>query len=90
MDLEGLGNQRLSVLGTSDEKHYFHSLRHNFRDAMRRGKIDPGIARALGGWTGMKTEAFENYGEGYPVSQLEEAIGKIDYPDLDLCHLENS
>ena len=57
---------------------------------MRRGKIDPGIARALGGWTGMKTEAFENYGEGYPVSQLEEAIGKIDYPDLDLCHLENS
>ena len=80
-------NRHFKRIGVHGPKHKFHSLRHNFRDEMRRVELDPGVARALGGWTNRNTEAFEIYGRGYALGHLERAIGKIEYPGLDLGHL---
>ena len=71
-------------------KLVFHSLRHNFRDEMRRAEIDPGVARALGGWTNKTSEAFEIYGRGYSLKHLSSAIERIEYPSLNLAHLRMS
>jgi len=80
-------NRYFMKLGVHGPKHKFHSLRHNFRDEMRRVELDPGVARALGGWTNRNSEAFEIYGRGYSLGHLERAIRKIDYPGLNLGHL---
>lgn len=42
-------NRHFEKIGVHGPKHKFHSLRHNFKDALRSGLVDPGIARALGG-----------------------------------------
>ena len=80
-------NRHFKRIGVHGPKHKFHSLRHNFRDEMRRVELDPGVARALGGWTNRNTEAFEIYGRGYTLGHLDRAIRKIEYPGLDLGHL---
>ncbi|WP_092685077.1 DUF6538 domain-containing protein [Albimonas donghaensis] len=56
-------NRKFRELGVNDEKHKFHSFRHNFRDETRRVEMEAGIAKALGGWTNRNTDAFEIYGK---------------------------
>ena len=80
-------NRHLKTIGVHGPKHKFHSLRHNFRDEMRRAELDPGVARALGGWTNKNSEAFEIYGRGYSLTHLSRAVEKIEYPELKLAHL---
>ena len=81
-------NRHFKRIGVhTPRKRVFHSLRHNFRDEMRRAEIDPGVARALGGWTNKTSEAFEIYGRGYSLAHLSTAIERIEYPGLDLAHL---
>lgn len=70
----------------------FHSLRHNFRDALRAGGVDLPVALALGGW---RVEArrlggavAEGYGSGFSVATLAAAIGKVRYRGIDTKHLQ--
>lgn len=68
-------------------KHKFHSFRHNFRDALRRGRVDREIGKALGGWQRGNTDAFDIYGAGFPLDELADEIRRVDYPKVDWDHL---
>jgi hypothetical protein len=59
----------------------FHSFRHNFRDELRAARVDHDIAMLLGGWaTGSsRTAVSENYGSGYRVEALNEAVRKLNF-----------
>lgn len=70
---------RLDDLKVKSDAHTYHSFRHNFRDALRRAKVDHHVGLALGGWSqGKGAEA--GYGTGYPLEMLAEAIQGISYP----------
>lgn len=75
-------------LGIAERRKVFHSFRHNFVDACRRGGLDEAEQDALLGHSG-KTMG-RRYGSDYPNQRLAEAIRKIAYPGLDLSHLEIS
>ncbi|HEY8335292.1 MAG TPA: site-specific integrase [Tardiphaga sp.] len=65
----------------------FHSLRHNYRDALGRAKLSRDVIRALGGWAGEGVD--DDYGgdlEAF-VEVLAEGVAKVSYPGLDLSHL---
>lgn len=76
-------NRYLREVGVHGPKHKFHSLRHNFRDALRRGRVDREIGKALGGWQQGKTEAFDIYGSGFPLDELADELARVDYPKVD-------
>jgi integrase len=67
----------------------FHSFRHNFRDGLREAKVDRERSLILGGWTtdGKSSAVADNYGSGYPVKVLAEALNSVRFPLLDLNHL---
>lgn len=75
--------ERLALKGNNLS---FHSFRHTFEDALRRADLhDTPISSAITGrWT---PGVSKNYGTKYPVGKLEEAIKRIDYPDLQILHL---
>lgn len=81
----------LERAGATREKTCFHSFRHCYRDALRESRIEHELALALGGWSsGTGSEGGETaaaYGRGYRAQTLYAAIGRIDYPELDLSHL---
>lgn len=69
-------------------KKNFHSLRHSFRDALRRARTPLDVIDQLGGWTSTgRAVTSENYGDGFPLSDLALEVEKISYPGLDLSHL---
>jgi integrase len=68
------------------ERTCFHSFRHNFRDALRAGRVERELALALGGWRGSGSVA-DRYGSGYEVGRLFEAVSAVSYGSLDLSHL---
>lgn len=72
--------------GLKTPKTSFHSLRHNYKDAMRRAGILMDRQSALGGW---KEEGGvqANYGDGFILTTLMEEMPKIQYPELDVKHL---
>lgn len=76
-------NRYLRYIGAHGPKHKFHSFRHNFRDALRKGRVDREIGKALGGWTGGNTDAFDIYGNGYDVVLLRDEIIRVDYSQVD-------
>ncbi|MHA3916663.1 DUF6538 domain-containing protein [Halovulum sp. GXIMD14793] len=76
-------NRYLKAIGTHGPKHKFHSFRHNFRDALREGRVDSEVGKALGGWTRGNTSAFDIYGNGFRVSRLKDEINRVDYPEVD-------
>ncbi len=82
-------NRYLRQIGVHGPKTKFHSFRHNFRDALRRGRVDREIGKALGGWQRGKTDAFDIYGSGFPIDELEAEIRRVDYPKVDWSHLTN-
>jgi integrase len=73
-----------------------HSLRHNFKDALRAGSVPDGLSEALMGHS--ETTMGQRYGarsrhakdrhkviiDRYGMPQLVEAIGKVTYPTIDL------
>lgn len=66
----------------------FHSLRHNYRDALRDTEMNKDIQLALGGWSsGEQRNVADNYGSGYTIKKLNENVQKISYDGLDLSHL---
>lgn len=80
-------NRYLREIGVHGPKRKFHSFRHNFRDALRRGRVRPEIGKALGGWQRGNTEAFAIYGSGYPLVDLAEELLRVDYPGVVWGHL---
>lgn len=80
-------NRYLADVGVHGPKHKFHSFRHNFRDALRRGRVDREIGKALGGWQRGNTDAFDIYGSGFPLEDLAEELGRVDYPKVAWDHL---
>ena len=65
-----------------------HSLRHSFTRATRDQKIEQGILWALGGWSdGKARNSAGEYGSGYSLATLKEAIDKIEYPGADFSAL---
>lgn len=76
-------NRYLKGIGAHGPKHKFHSFRHNFRDALRRGRVDREVGKALGGWTRANTDAFDIYGSGFEVGELSNEIALVDYPHVD-------
>ena len=81
--------QFLRACGAQRPRTSFHSFRHNFRDELRAARIDHDIALLLGGWTtgSSRTAVHENYGSGYRVDALNEAVGKLRFEHADVGHL---
>ncbi|KAB7739539.1 tyrosine-type recombinase/integrase [Parvibaculum sedimenti] len=69
-----------------DQMLAFHSFRHNFEDAMREAGLDQHIRYRLAGRADNHSSA--GYGNGHRPARLLEEISKIQYPSLDLIHLE--
>ena len=67
-------------------KTTFHSLRHNYRDALRDTEMSGEMVRALGGWSGGGSTS-DDYGSGFTPERLYGAIQAIDMDRLDLWHL---
>jgi hypothetical protein len=64
----------------SGDKTCYHSHRHRWRDALRNAKIDHEVSLALGGWTGPnKGEVHANYGRGHSITDLSEALNKLNF-----------
>lgn len=58
----------LTKVGAARDRTSFHSFRHNFRDAMRAGRVDREVAYALGGWTSAASGSIsvgDLYGSGF-------------------------
>lgn len=68
------------------KKTTFHSLRHNYRDALRDTEMTGEMVRALGGWSGGGS-ASDDYGSGFTPERLYGAIQAVRYDGLDLSHL---
>ena len=81
--------QFLRACGAQRSRTSFHSFRHNFRDELRAARIDHDIALLLGGWTtgSSRTAVHENYGSGYRVDALNEAVGKLSFEQVDVRHI---
>lgn len=78
----------LETCGADEARTCFHSFRHNFRDALRNGGIRTDIAMAVGGWTANSNAVADNYGKGFSIRILYDAIALIGYPDIDFEHLK--
>ncbi len=67
------------------QKHVFHSLRHNFKDALRAAKISHDTQNRLMGHS--SGHVSEEYGSGELLEAESKEFGKIRYEGLDLTHL---
>lgn len=66
----------------------FHSLRHNFRDALRENGVPIDSTRALGGWS-RSGIVEERYGAGVSVRTLAKWIAEVRYDGLNpSAHLQ--
>jgi integrase len=81
--------QFLRACGAQRSRTSFHSFRHNFRDELRAARIDHDIALLLGGWTtgSSRTAVHENYGSGYRVDALNDAVRRMSFTQVDVRHL---
>lgn len=81
--------QFLRACGAQRTRTSFHSFRHNFRDELRAGRIEHDIALLLGGWTtgSSRTGVHENYGSGYRVDALNEAVRKLSFEQVNVRHI---
>lgn len=74
-------NRALATLKLKDGRRDFHSFRHTMVDALRAAGIQEGVIMAI---TGHKDERIvANYGKGYPLPVLRDAINQVDFPSID-------
>jgi integrase len=83
--------RHIRSLGIKDTSKVFHSLRHNFIDAMRAGGVDEELRMALAGHGWMNTT---NRGYGakdmlrrFTARSLVLAVARVSYPGLELSGL---
>ena len=74
-----------------DKRQSFYSLRHNFRDALRRANAPPDALQALGGWS-QGSLVSDRYGDRDNPDYQARFICEVSYPGLDLSflHLKKS
>ena len=65
---------------TDPRKAPSHSWRHRFKDACRRAGIEKAVHDALTGHA--STDVGDQYGLGYPLETLAQAIEKLPVPQL--------
>lgn len=71
---------------TLKERQSFYSLRHSFRDALRRVDAPPAALKALGGWS-QGSLVSDNYGDPLNLQMQTKWINMVSYPGLDLSFL---
>ncbi|MCW9013928.1 MAG: site-specific integrase [Gammaproteobacteria bacterium] len=76
-------------LEITDPCKVFHSFRHNFRDACREAGLDEEISDALMGHSNTQ-KMGRRYGTSFSLQRLNEAICKIEYPDLNVPVIINA
>jgi integrase len=64
----------------------FYSLRHNFRDALRRADAPPDALQALGGWS-QGSLVSDRYGDRDNPDYQARFMAAVSYPELDLSFL---
>jgi integrase len=69
-----------------DKRQTFYSLRHNFRDALRRAAAPPDALQALGGWSQGKNVS-DDYGDLANPDYQAQFMAAVSYPGLDLSFL---
>jgi integrase len=82
----------LRAQGVSDTAKVFHSFRHGFKDALRRGGVNQEIHDALTGHAQASTVSG-GYGAKemlarFGVKVLKAAVTKVAYPGLDLSRVQ--
>jgi len=87
--------RHLRRIGIEDTAKVFHSLRHNFIDAMRAASVDEELREALAGHGWWRTTTNRGYGakdmvRRFTAKALVTAIERVAYPGLDLAHLRPS
>ncbi len=74
------GRYARKVVGITDKRKVFHSLRHAFRDACREAELSEELCDALMGHaSGKSNQMGRSYGLGFSLASLQTAIEKIDY-----------
>ncbi len=63
-------------IGITDRRKVFHSFRHTFKDMARHGNLPEGVARQIMGHSG--EDVADDYGNGYSLFQLVEAMARIE------------
>jgi integrase len=76
----------LKAVATYTPKTTFHSLRHNYRDALRDTEMSGEMVRDLGGWASGGSTS-DDYGSWFTPERLYRAIQAVRYDGLDLSHL---
>lgn len=66
----------------------FHSLRHNVENALRNADVRKEVRDAIQGHG--ETGVSREYGSGYYVKTLNEAVQQIEYANLDLSRLRSA
>jgi integrase len=74
--------KRVRELGLKGRKLSLHALRHDFRDALREGGVDEGLADYLTGHARQGVAGIYGGQRPYSVARLKEAVGKVRYPGL--------
>jgi integrase len=74
------------------DANVFHSLRHNFLDALRAAGVDEEMRTALFGHGWHRTSTTRGYGARdmvvrFTAKVLADAVARVNYPGLDLSHL---
>ena len=77
---------RLSI-GVTRRGVKFHSLRHNVEDALRNADVRKEVRDAIQGHG--ENSVSREYGSGYYVTTLNDAMQKISYEGLDLSRLNS-
>lgn len=84
-DLSKWFGAHLDSIGLSDPSLVFHSFRHGFTDACRRGGVSDATRRALGGW--QRLDVAEGYGDRGEVGVLAKAVAALDFRGFSLAAL---
>jgi integrase len=78
-------------LGIDNKNSVFHSFRHGFKDALRAAGVNEDVNDALTGHGGGNTVArgygWDDMVRRFGLSTLNAAVGRAQYPDLDLSAL---
>lgn len=70
-------NRYLDRIGITDPRKVYHSFRHTFKDAARKAKLEKAMRDKLQGHA--HHDVAEDYGIGWDLQDLYEAICKISY-----------
>lgn len=74
--------KRIQELGLTGRKLSFHSLRHDFRDALREAEVDPELADYVMGHAGQGMRTV--YGARPALRRLKAAIAAVSYDEVRL------